>query len=313
MPFYIRKSISFGPLRFNISKSGLGVSAGIHGLRVGSGAHGNYIHAGRYGVYYRKSLPGEPIETARMFRATKAKDPAAEQSTNTVPAITAGDRISEFESGYALSMRDTSAQELLDELNQRRNHKHAWQIYAVASAAILVAFILGRANTSTLIPLAIVGTVITYWAYQRDKTSRTVVYMYDLDPESEERVKHIHTAFDGLQGSDVWHVQTDSQLPTSRSAIRPIIASGPAVLQTNVSVPEIPVGKQILYFLPERVLVEAPEGFGTVKYSELKITVTNNSGFERIHFTSASGLNELIEVSRPGFGEELKQALARAG
>jgi len=73
------------------------------------------------------------------------------------------------------------------------------------------------------------------------------------------------------------------------------------------------VGKQILYFLPERVLVEAPEGFGTVKYSELKITVTNNSGFERIHFTSASGLNELIEVSRPGFGEELKQALARAG
>jgi hypothetical protein len=35
MGFYIRKAISVGPFRFNLSKSGIGVSAGIKGLRPG--------------------------------------------------------------------------------------------------------------------------------------------------------------------------------------------------------------------------------------------------------------------------------------
>ncbi|MFW8645427.1 DUF4236 domain-containing protein [Rhizobium beringeri] len=35
MPFYIRKSISAGPFRFNFSKGGVGVSVGVKGLRVG--------------------------------------------------------------------------------------------------------------------------------------------------------------------------------------------------------------------------------------------------------------------------------------
>lgn len=57
MPFYIRKAFSLGPLRFNLSKSGLGLSAGVKGLRVGVTAKGKgYLHAGRGGLYYRQSL-----------------------------------------------------------------------------------------------------------------------------------------------------------------------------------------------------------------------------------------------------------------
>ena len=69
----------------------------------------------------------------------------------------------------------------------------------------------------------------------------------------------------------------------------------------------------MLYFLPERLLVEAPEGFGAVNYADLNLAVTNDNGLERIHFKSASGLNEVIQVSKPGWGEQLKQALAVAG
>jgi hypothetical protein len=36
MGFYIRKAISVGPFRFNLSKSGVGVSAGVKGLRFGT-------------------------------------------------------------------------------------------------------------------------------------------------------------------------------------------------------------------------------------------------------------------------------------
>ncbi|WP_395821080.1 DUF4236 domain-containing protein [Devosia sp.] len=41
LPFYIRKSVSFGPVRVNFSMSGVGVSAGVRGLRFGSGPRGH--------------------------------------------------------------------------------------------------------------------------------------------------------------------------------------------------------------------------------------------------------------------------------
>ena len=57
MGFYIRKYFRSGPVRFNLSKSGIGTSIGIKGLRVGAGPKRKpYIHAGRKGLYYRKSL-----------------------------------------------------------------------------------------------------------------------------------------------------------------------------------------------------------------------------------------------------------------
>ena len=37
MGFYLKKGINFGPLRLNISKSGLGMSFGAKGLRLGYG------------------------------------------------------------------------------------------------------------------------------------------------------------------------------------------------------------------------------------------------------------------------------------
>ena len=56
MGWYLRKSMSFGGLRFNFSKSGIGLSTGIKGLRFGVGPRGSYIHAGGNGLYYRQSF-----------------------------------------------------------------------------------------------------------------------------------------------------------------------------------------------------------------------------------------------------------------
>lgn len=57
MGIYTRKAISVGPFRFNLSKSGVGISVGVKGFRVGMGPRGNYVHMGRGGLYYGKSLP----------------------------------------------------------------------------------------------------------------------------------------------------------------------------------------------------------------------------------------------------------------
>lgn len=58
MGFYFRKSWSFGPLRINLSKGGVGVSFGIRGLRVGLNRLGPYFHIGWGGLYYRTYLIG---------------------------------------------------------------------------------------------------------------------------------------------------------------------------------------------------------------------------------------------------------------
>ena len=59
MGFYLRRSVRLGPIRLNLSKSGLGISAGVTGARIGVNANGRaYLHGGRYGLYYRKSLSG---------------------------------------------------------------------------------------------------------------------------------------------------------------------------------------------------------------------------------------------------------------
>src|SRR5260370_12251622 len=72
MGFYLRKGINFGPLRLNLSRSGLGASFGVKGARIGIGPKGSYVHMGRGGMYYRQSLapargphyvqsPSEPV------------------------------------------------------------------------------------------------------------------------------------------------------------------------------------------------------------------------------------------------------------
>jgi hypothetical protein len=58
MGWYLRKAFRFGPLRINLSKSGLGASFGVRGARVGVDAKGRpYAAGGRGGLYFRKRLP----------------------------------------------------------------------------------------------------------------------------------------------------------------------------------------------------------------------------------------------------------------
>lgn len=66
MGWYLRKSVKFGPVRVNFSKSGIGYSFGIKGARIGTGPRGPYVAGGRYGIYYRQSLkpPAHPAPEA---------------------------------------------------------------------------------------------------------------------------------------------------------------------------------------------------------------------------------------------------------
>src|SRR5215831_5796688 len=103
MGFYIRKGFNFGPLRLNLSRSGLGTSVGVKGFRIGLGPRGAYLHAGRGGLYYRQSL--NPLLGGRP-----AGHPAAQEQTF--------DPLQPVESGDVEQMANADAAQVLAELNR---------------------------------------------------------------------------------------------------------------------------------------------------------------------------------------------------
>jgi hypothetical protein len=63
MGWSFRRSIRLGPLRLNLSKSGIGVSAGIPGLHVGKDAKGR--------SYSQVSLPGTGIYRRDYYKSNQ--------------------------------------------------------------------------------------------------------------------------------------------------------------------------------------------------------------------------------------------------
>jgi DNA polymerase-3 subunit epsilon len=95
MGFYVRKSLRAGPFRFNLSKSGLGVSAGVPGFRIGTGPRGNYVHVGAHGVYYRASLGGakKGATTAPTYVPPSWRPPAPEILMESTTGATAAELV----------------------------------------------------------------------------------------------------------------------------------------------------------------------------------------------------------------------------
>ncbi|AYA39042.1 DUF4236 domain-containing protein (plasmid) [Hymenobacter oligotrophus] len=84
MGFSFRKSISFGPMRVNLSTRGIGYSAGVKGARIGVNQRGTYVSLGAGGIQYRKylqhttphspSYPPAPLPTAQGHLHTITSD-----------------------------------------------------------------------------------------------------------------------------------------------------------------------------------------------------------------------------------------------
>jgi len=343
-----RKTVRVGPLRFSISKSGIGVSTGIKGVRVGTGPRGHYVSVGRDGVYYKKSF-GKGLP--KIFK--RGKDEAKDKDGAGVP-------LDEIESGSVLDMTDSSSAVLLDEINETQQKRSLWP-FGLLGGLVLV----GAAALSGIVWLIavaiLVGAGVTVAAYLRDRMTKTVVLMYDLDPDTEAQYEAVQNAFDEMVSCDAaWHVKAveaidnaekdeDGYPSLDKSAIR-LTTADPPFVQTNLEAPRIPVGRQTLHFQPDRLYVFESKTVGAVPYSDLRIEIepmelketgpaprdaevvgktykhARKDGkpdkrfkdnpeipivvYETVHFASETGLNECIQLSRKGAGEAFRSAIA---
>lgn len=267
MPFYIRKSVTVGPFRFNLSGAGIGVSAGVKGFRVGTGPRGHYIHAGTDGLYYRSSLGNRPPRPSRTSRVN-------------LPAVGPHLRV---ETGNISDMVDADAASILDSINENLVKSGTWPI----PIGLCIIFILSILTGSLILSLggllaATVCAGVACWLYRRDEARLTTVLMYDLEDDAIKVFEKFVTEFDQLSKSQkVMNIDTRGVVYDWKrhggAAFE--VKSGPARfgygapkrIQTNICVPFIEGGLNSVHFFPDLLLIRQRRSIGGLDYRNVSI------------------------------------------
>ena len=301
MGFYFRKTVKFGPMRLNFSKSGIGVSAGVKGARVSMGPRGTYIHAGTGGFYYSQRIGGPSVRTAPPRPTPTRQQPGWQPAA---PPIQEQYRI---ESADVSRLVETNNAELLEQINSAaRQTRHAPFAVLATLALSAVAFVAVAALTGALIAaglpdddatksvgaaLAMVaglavfvaGMVFSWKVHKGDELKRTTPLFYELEQGALERFNAIQQACAALsQAERVWRVE--SKQPTydwkrnagaSNLITRQSVSAGqmkPPYIATNVDVLGLRLNDTTLFFMPDFVFVRQHNRYGAVSYDALNVS-----------------------------------------
>ncbi len=346
MALRVRTSINLGPMRFNLSQSGVGVSVGVKGFRVGTGPRGNYVRMSAMGV--RMSFTeGSSALPEQVRPSVPQPPPSGDYFSND------GILMKEIESGAVGAMTDSNASQLLAELNDKRQRAGKTPVAIIGSVLCLAILALGAPGW--LMFLAAIGCLmLCLRVHKLDQFEASTVIFYELTPEVQEAFERLQQWFEALCARErIWHISASGHVHDrkyhggasnliNRQPIKPgmnLIST----LHTNIDIPMIPVGRQILAFMPETLLVFDRNAVGAVPYQGLEIKAittsmieeesvprdakqvgmtwakVNRDGgpdrrfkenrqlpileYEEIDITSKSGLNERIQHSKAGVGE----------
>jgi hypothetical protein len=271
--FYVRKSVKAGPFRFNLSKSGVGVSAGVPGFRVGTGPRGNYVRLGGSRVSYRATRP--PRSTDGVGYTPPPPAPVAEVLLEDVTGASAE------------SLLPSGSGEIVDQLNTAAKR---WSIFPWALIALAIVLLIQPVVGALLLIPGIPGLI---WLWFNDRARKTVVAFYDVNDSTADWFQQLVDATERLgESKGLWRIDASGRVQTtyqykvnagastivSRSSAK-VSLRPPRILATNIAVPSLSSGKATLLFLPDRVLVMNGKRFSDVTYTDLGV------GAEPLRFT----------------------------
>ncbi len=273
-----------GPVRWNLSKSGIGMSVGIRGLRVGTGPRGAYIAGGRGGLYFRQSLGGKQRAGSPP---TAPVPPPGWIPTSQIPAPVPPQvaPIEYLPETQILSSTPASTHDLAQYISAQRSHLPilGWVIAFMVMANLVILSIFWPVLVLA-IPLGIVGIVYTQ-AWDRERTH--VLLNYELDQmESQSfgglthglaalaacgRLERIESR--QMHGDWKRHAGAMTNVGLSPVAIMP--PGSISWLTTNLPVWCIRwrAGNLALIFLPDRLLIEQGRRVASVPYREIQVTI----------------------------------------
>jgi hypothetical protein len=288
MGFYLRQSARLGPFRINFSKSGIGVSAGIPGFRLGTGPRGAYVHAGMAGLYYRQSLGSPGSSTHQASGQSAPTRPVSPSPIVPSEELTLG-AVDVIDSGNVLQMRDGTDSSLIDALEQcRRRIAFAPFAFAIAVGLLLFAF---WKQSWILAMFGMICIPLAIWIRAKDIERKGFILQYDLDDGAQAAASNLVETWEQIGAvSKTWYLdQTQAVLDSKyhagassvvkRSDTRAVLKDPPYLI-ANVPIAAVNVGKETLYFLPDRLLVYSGDAIGAVSYRDLKIVVENTQFIE---------------------------------
>jgi hypothetical protein len=269
----------------------------------------------------------------------------------------------EVESGDVSAMTSVAFDEVLAEINKKSSQPRMARVlpFTVMSLWLVLAFAIGISLIIGLIATVIAWS-IGVWL---DSFKRSTVLMYDLESSFNESYQSVIQAFDGMAASDgKWHIEAGGTVRDTTTWKRNAGASHivrksttelayelPSVVKSNITPPVMHVGRQVLYFFPDLLLVEDGSKYGAIGYPQLHLRTepsnfieegrvprdaqimshtwkhpkkgggpdrrfSNNyqipvCRYEALHLSSASGLNELVEFSRTGVASNFATVIRR--
>lgn len=275
MSFYLRKSLRAGPFRLNLSKSGIGVSAGVPGFRVGTGPRGNYIHAGRHGIYYRSSLGKRGLSSVESSLA----EPSCFETPPSEALL--DDRI-----GPTTGLGSSAPSELIEQLNAAESARAIAPVVAIAGGAITVYLLSGVRIAGIIFGVGII--IGSWWLHQGDLARRTVPVFYDVNDGPAARYQKLSDHFDRVRRSErVWRILSEGKVKTTQefkvnagagSLVERVPAvlstGGPRALVTNIAVPSVETKAGSVYVLPDRVLLKNGKRFSQVDYAGIHVATS---------------------------------------
>jgi hypothetical protein len=280
MGWYLRKSFGFGPLRVNLSKSGLGYSLGVRGARIGVNSRGTYIRMGRGGIYYQKYLQ------------TQLSRPRTEPVPVPVPQRGSEPELAQvIQTASASSLQDSSATELLQEITlHHRKARIAPVVMVVAGLALGVGMMASLPIWADA-AIVLVGAVVAAIATRADYRRKVVHLDYALEPDAARAYVALLKGIEQLRAlGGLWRISSEEVNADTKyhagarySVKRRTIAvkfEPPGYISTDAAMYMVNTGPQRLYFLPDRVLVYEGDQIGAVQYSSLTFNVAPSTFVE---------------------------------
>jgi hypothetical protein len=302
MTWYLRKSVSVGPVRFNLSKSGIGTSIGVKGFRVGIRPDGNsYIHAGRNGIYFRENLGNLNPNKSKIQPITD----------NVVHADTII-----YKSIESTELTSATKNDLMYQLNKSYN---AFRLdYLTGFLSLVLLFIFWQESNLVRIFIALLGIssfiAVAVWETKR----RTVKIIYEFENENFDHFKDIISAFNFISSNNrIWSLLNsrnlynthESKLNSGASSIvdRKTASAGegkPPWVKTNITIPSIKMDNWSLYFMPDIILVYDHKGVGIVEYADLNIEYNTTRFIEESPPRDAKIVGETWRYPNKGGGPD---------
>lgn len=275
MGWFFRKSKSVGPVRFNLSKSGIGVSTGVKGARLSFGPRGTYVNLGRNGIYYRKKIGGG--KSSR--KTTKQSNAGAVQPQVNYSQTEAfyEDAIRVSDNAYSDSVL---GQEIVKDINRARLIFWLWLIASIALIYFFKEWGL----------LAMIVALIPLWRFFSARLD------YELDSEAELEWKKLIEIIYGMRNSKkLWLVESASYNANTKvnaGAYRNISRGDANVkllkakrgtgfrVKANVETALIKSKKCRILFIPSGILVKKGSKFVAYSFEQINLFASTTNFIE---------------------------------